>query len=86
MFTIQDAISKIQTGAQEENWIEVVYQIGRLFRRIFEFQPMTGNPLKASRLTHCEEEEIELKFDYSSALSKSIMMAVGFADGAFSNY
>ena len=85
MFTIQDVISKIQTGAEEENWIEVVYQIGRLFRRIFEFQPMTGAPLKASRLTH-EEEEIELNFDYSSALSKSIMMAVGFADGAFSDY
>ena len=84
MFTIQDVISKIQTGAEEENWIEVVYQIGRLFRRIFEFQPMTSTPLKASRLTH--EEEIVLKFDYSSALSKSIMMAVGFADGAFSDY
>ena len=47
VLTIQDALGLIQTATDEGDYVAVVYQIGRLFRRMFDFQPM-----KSASLTH----------------------------------
>ena len=45
MLTISDAVAKIQMASNDQDYEAVVYQIGRLFRRMFDFQPMKSSPL-----------------------------------------
>jgi hypothetical protein len=45
MLTISDAVAQIQMASNDQDYEAVVYQIGRLFRRMFDFQPMKSSPL-----------------------------------------
>ena len=47
-FTIQDILGEMNAAIAEDDTETALYQVGRLFRRIFDFEPMKSASLEGS--------------------------------------